>query len=481
MTDLVGLDDNGNTQYMVNITLGGEEFTVVLDTGSTDLWVDVRDRNIKLTNSTNITAEEGYALGSAAGTINFAELRVGDYLVPSQAFVAVIQTEDQSVQGMLGMALDDTSIYEALAQAWGKKAANELGRAFITNLFAQTSPFPTTSTSSSAEKRLTTRLFVFNKSIVSGVPNGKVLAVLDSGFTLPPLPAAAVNAIYSQIPGAVLYNTTSGALNGWIDPCEFAPVNVSFTFAGQEYPIHPLDLFIPWYPTLIIDNGIEKNVTTHTVYNAGDPSEHLSKSFNTFDLILGDAFLRSVYVSRVSPDHARTSWVPHESPLCSFDYGDYHPTNNTNGRPFVQMISTVDMNSAQSEFTNFISELASNAPPSLPPSVFVTKQLSPLLTGGGSNSSSDGSDGNDIVSGALSTDDSTTSSGSSNGLDKKWGTVALALLGANLLVGVILLVVVLTSMRGVKGRSSGRYTSVPVRFKEPVDRDAETNPLRYSD
>lgn len=145
------------------------------------------------------------------------------------------------------------------------------------------------------------------------------------------------------------------------------------------------------------------------------------------------------------------------------------------------MISTVDMNSAQSEFADFISELASNAPPSLPPSVFVTKQLSPLLTGGGSNSSSDGSDGDDIVSGALSTDDS-ASSGSSNGLDKKWGTVALALLGANLLVGVILLVVVLTMcVRGMKGRSSGRYTSVPVRFKEPVDRDAETNPLRYSD
>lgn len=64
--------------------------------------------------------------------------------------------------------------------------------------------------------------------------------------------------------------------------------------SGQEYPIHPLDLFIPWYPTLIIDNGIEKNVT---VCGATYQALSLDDSFNTFDLILGDAFLRSVYVS----------------------------------------------------------------------------------------------------------------------------------------------------------------------------------------
>lgn len=176
---------------------------------------------------------------------------------------------------MLGMAFDDTSIYEALAQAWGKETANELGRAFITNLFAQNQSLPNnfdiqlgretlddpTGTNTftisghapgfenvTEAPKLTRQMpdhwtlyldemhingeqFAFNKSIVSGVPDGKVLAVLDSGFSLPPLPAAAVDAIYSQIPGAVLYNSTNGALNGWIVPCDFAPVNVSFTFA----------------------------------------------------------------------------------------------------------------------------------------------------------------------------------------------------------------------------------------------------------
>ena len=146
------------------------------------------------------------------------------------------------------------------------------------------------------------------------------------------------------------------------------------------------------------------------------------------------------------------------------------------------MLSTVNANSAPSEFADFVSVLASDAPPSLPPSVFVTKQISPSLFGG-SNSSTDGDGGDDdVVRGALSTDDDSTSAGSSSGLDKKWGTIALALLGANLLVGVILLAVVLTMcVRGMKGRSSGRYAPVPVKFKEPADRDAESNPLRYSD
>ena len=58
-----------------------------MDTGSTDLWVDVRGRNVALTNSTNVTAEERYGEGSAAGTINFAELRVGDYVIPSQGTI----------------------------------------------------------------------------------------------------------------------------------------------------------------------------------------------------------------------------------------------------------------------------------------------------------------------------------------------------------------------------------------------------------
>ena len=51
---------------------------------------------------------------------------------------------------------------------------------------------------------------------------------------------SAVDAIYSRFRGAELKNIDSvGQL--WILPCT-QEVNVTFKFAGQRYPINPLDL-----------------------------------------------------------------------------------------------------------------------------------------------------------------------------------------------------------------------------------------------
>ncbi len=177
------------------------------------------------------------------------------------------------IQGILGMAFDNGAIYETLHNAWGTQAADKLGGAFITNVFAENQSLPNnfdfqlgrvtfkdpagTSTFTISghapgfedvtgapklrrvvsnhwthvldDMRIDGNPFMFNKSIVPGVPEGNVLAVLDSGFTLPPLPKAAVDAIYSAIPGAVLYESPDAILDGWILPCDFAPVNLSFT------------------------------------------------------------------------------------------------------------------------------------------------------------------------------------------------------------------------------------------------------------
>ena len=64
-------------------------------------------------------------------------------------------------------------------------------------------------------------------------------------------------------------------------------------YRGREYPIHPLDLL----PVVadVNDRGIEKSVTVCVAtYRALTLDPAL---FNTFDLVLGDAFLRSVYAS----------------------------------------------------------------------------------------------------------------------------------------------------------------------------------------
>lgn len=169
----------------------------------------------------------------------------------------------------MGMAFDIASIYSTVQQAWGTAAADKLARAPITSLFAQNPSLPnnfdvqlgrTSELDDIAEgtfeisnhaagfeavakapqlprvaaehwsiamdaMTINGKAFAFNKSRISGVPSGKIVAALDTGFSFPPLPAAAVDAIYSSIPGTKF--DPNGNL--WIVPCT-AATNLSFVF-----------------------------------------------------------------------------------------------------------------------------------------------------------------------------------------------------------------------------------------------------------
>lgn len=73
-------------------------------------------------------------------------------------------------------------------------------------------------------------------SIVPSAPNGQLVAVLDTGFTLTQVPRYVSDAIYGRVPGAV-YDTKN---QYWTVPCD-SLINVSFEFGGVQIPIHPLD------------------------------------------------------------------------------------------------------------------------------------------------------------------------------------------------------------------------------------------------
>lgn len=174
-----------------------------------------------------------------------------------------------TVDGYMGMSFDVSNIFSTVAQAWGNESAQTLGRSFITNLFAQNTSLPNNfdiqlgrteqmdedgagtfivSGHSAAfgdvadapklprvvsdrwavvmdEMKINGEKFSFNQSSVPGVPEGKVAAVMDSGFSLPPLPPAAVDAIYKSVPGAV-FSQTAG---GYVIPCNSSTM-LSFVF-----------------------------------------------------------------------------------------------------------------------------------------------------------------------------------------------------------------------------------------------------------
>lgn len=73
-------------------------------------------------------------------------------------------------------------------------------------------------------------------SIVDDVPDNKLVAVLDTGFTLPQVSRYISDAIYGRVQGAE-YDKKNG---WWLVPCA-QELNISFTFAGISYPVHPLD------------------------------------------------------------------------------------------------------------------------------------------------------------------------------------------------------------------------------------------------
>lgn len=73
-------------------------------------------------------------------------------------------------------------------------------------------------------------------SIVPSAPDGQLVTVLDTGFTLTQVPRTVSDDIYGRVPGAVFDEKNQY----WTVPCD-SLIQVSFKFGGVEIPIHPLD------------------------------------------------------------------------------------------------------------------------------------------------------------------------------------------------------------------------------------------------
>jgi hypothetical protein len=155
-------------------------------------------------------------------------------------------------------------------------------------------------------------------SIVPGVHDGKLVAVFDSGFSLPQIPRKMADAIYGRVQGAS-YDTTN---QWWTLPCDQL-LNVSFKFGGVTYPIHPLDL-----------NSDSPDLRQGSASCIGPFQPIGSGAFSIigdYDMILGMGFLRNTYAL--------------------FDFGDFVSTSsNDRGDPFVQLLPITDAASARADF-----------------------------------------------------------------------------------------------------------------------------------
>ncbi|KAF7349015.1 Peptidase A1 domain-containing protein [Mycena venus] len=326
---LEGID----VRYTTNLTINGQSFKVLIDTGSSDLWVIPPSSFIF--DNTGIPILAPFAGGNVSGTIGFGSVELGTYKVNQQVFqnatfIDVALVQSLGIDGLIGLAFEsiETSPITATLQANGSNPT--LGNPFLFNIFDQTpgqdnfigislsrtgdledtadasftineldptytavANAPTIPLLSGTLNRWRIAVDSFSvdgvdvplpSSVVSTAPAGKLATVLDTGTPTASLPSPLIDSIFSKIPGSLLTVVDgSGSPSPlWTVPCNTTSI-VSVGMGGQPFPIHPLDL------TEIFVNNVTNVVTCVAQWFAapGSPDD--------FDMIFGDSFMRNFY------------------------------------------------------------------------------------------------------------------------------------------------------------------------------------------
>ncbi|KAG8880182.1 hypothetical protein FRB97_001013 [Tulasnella sp. 331] len=342
-----------NIQYIVNITVGGQVYPTVIDTGSSDMWIY---GNVSNTTPTNQSAGLSYAIGEVDGDILLAPLSFAGYKVPSQAFIEVQNISsfgaDPRMSGytaLVGLGpLSGSVVYNAFNTSTGFPMMNNIFTQNLTNESYVTLLLPRAHDPDSNATALPivitgqeglqhwTALTDANgvlgsngqpinvtTNVTSATGTGKLVAVFDSGFSLPQVPKAISDALYSGLPGAQLVNfPVIGEL--WEIPCT-QEVNVTFIFGGQKIFVHPLDANAAEFPDQAINSS-------SVCYGAFQPigADAVSPDY---DMILGMSFLRNAYTL--------------------LDYGSFNLETLTDmNDPFIQFLATTNTTQAHNDFVN---------------------------------------------------------------------------------------------------------------------------------
>ncbi|PPQ98541.1 hypothetical protein CVT24_004032 [Panaeolus cyanescens] len=357
------LDSVHDLIYMADIMVGGANYSVQLDTGSSDLFIKGDSFPIPgssptvfmLISDANHSKFPKYAIGWASGNVSFAPVEFVGIAVPSQAFIDANNVRNPALeygaQGIAGLGFTKLSAVDLTLN----RTSQGSGRSLLYNLFAanpsepnfiafalQRSKQPDDDVEGSfsigefdpkysavvGSARIPTwpvhdpnrwnvlvDALIVNDTItvpttnVVGAPSNKAVALMDSGASYTYAPKEICDAIYASVPGAV-YNATVGY---WLVPCG-VEINMALQIGGQVFPIHPLDVV----PSAALDPSV--------CLGSFVPSGQISKDF---DWLVGDNFLRSAY--------------------SVYDFGDFDD-NGQMGDPYMKLLSIVDPDDASKDF-----------------------------------------------------------------------------------------------------------------------------------
>ncbi|KAI0072608.1 acid protease [Panus rudis PR-1116 ss-1] len=341
--------NTNNNFYTGVVHVDGFNFTVQLDTGSSDLWLDTSVMNLTDFTDTGVIGAVTYADGGAAvGEIILVNVTFGDFTVNNQALINAPgsnATVGGILQGILG-----------IGPTLSQQAPSVNGATFLDNVFSFYPDEPNFMTfllsrdilgvvdggdftigevlqgfeeiqSSPQLKVLSSVAWItfmdaviingqrisghsFGSPLVKEIPDDKTIIIPDTGTSFATAPQVYVDAMYKDIPGS----TFADEFSTYIFPCD-AKVNITMVFGDREFPMHPIDATIP---AEIEDDGSAMCIGSFSV----------GSNTTGVDFILGDSFMRNVY--------------------SLFDFGNLARVGDTD--PFIQLLSVTDSKAAFEEF-----------------------------------------------------------------------------------------------------------------------------------
>ncbi|PPQ63733.1 hypothetical protein CVT24_004242 [Panaeolus cyanescens] len=334
------VNQGGDASYFGSVSIGtpAQTFNVILDTGSSDLWVtDTTCQNcdrvtplFDSSKSSSFKASSGfnsdivihYGSGAVGGTLSSDTVTMGGFTLPSQAFLTADRITDGlldgSVSGIMGLAFDTIASTQA-TPFWQKLAQDgqftDPEMAFwltrVTDARSQTDERPggvftlggtnTTLFSGDVEFHDLTGQPSFWLLTLSGVTvQGKsvqitsgdsALSAIDTGTTLIGGPSNDVAAIWAAVPGSAPSQFNQGFFTF---PCN-TDVTVTLSFGGKAWAINTQDMNLgPESPT---GNG----PCAGAIFDLSQGS-NISPGSGNPNWVVGDTFLKNVYsVFRMTP------------------------------------------------------------------------------------------------------------------------------------------------------------------------------------
>ncbi|KAL0580204.1 hypothetical protein V5O48_001797 [Marasmius crinis-equi] len=328
------LSNQNEFSYLVPVQIGGQSFPLILDTGSSDLWVVSNDCTTadcssvsrysrSLSNglqTLNAPFDVGYLKGSVSGVVALDVVRLGSYEIRPQVFGLANDIKDMNLannghSGILGLCLpatrsiapefgptvlenifqhidnpyfalklgshpgpDDPSSSLTIGQLDGKYASSLSDLHFIPVSSAGASNYNFWKVP--MQGIVTHGMSIpLSPSSVRGVRKGQI-AVLDSGTTLMLGPTMDVDAIWKSLGPAARYNRDVGC---WEVRCNKA-VDVRIILGPKnnekEYPVEYDDM--NWEDSGDSEGWCMGGIQANDDVDSGD-------------WLLGDTFLRSVY------------------------------------------------------------------------------------------------------------------------------------------------------------------------------------------